>query len=115
MSVGLTGIVTTYDWTTPQGALDRRSIPVFNSSGLFPVDGWTVDAKIKDEPGGTVLHAWSLGDISAVGFYVTLTILPATSLGWAFVRGWYRVKVIHPSDATQVSRILQGKFTVSDD
>lgn len=104
-----------YDWTTEQGELDQRSIPVLLAGAPFDVTGWSVDAKIRVRPGGGVLHTWAPGDITAAGTNVILTILPATSLGWTFQRGWWRCKVIHPTDPTQVSRIIQGAFRVSRD
>lgn len=92
------------------------SIPVLNAAGApFTVTGWTVDAKIKDGSGGVTLYTWNSLNIAATGTNVVLTILPATSFGWTFEGGWYRVAIQHPSDATQRYRILEGLFILSDD
>jgi hypothetical protein len=111
-----TGRCTQFDWLVEQDELIRLRIPVLDEAGaLFDVTGWTVDAKIKTARGGSILHTWTSGDIDATGAYVTLTILPATSLAWPFRRGFFRVKVTNPGDATQRYRILEGNFTLSVD
>lgn len=116
MTATLTGAATIYDWTVPAGELVQLRFPVLDRDGApFSVTGWSVDAKIKTRAGGTVLHTWATGDIQTSGAFVTLTVLPATSLGWAFDRGWWRAKVIHPSDATQIYRVIQGRFIVDPD
>jgi hypothetical protein len=116
LTLANTGIATSFNWTIEEGELVRLRIPVLDAdSNPFTVTSWTVDAKIKDRPGGEVLHTWSVGDIEVTGTNVTLTVLPATSIAWTFHRGWYRVKVIHPSDSTQIYRILQGHFRISPD
>lgn len=105
-----------WDWEIAAGVLTQLNIPVLDSAGeLFTVNGWSVDAKVKTRPGGSVLHTWQPADIAVAGTSVTLTVLPATSLAWRFTASHYRVKIIHPSDATQIYRILQGRFDVLPD
>lgn len=112
----VTGTATYYRWVIEQGEKVVLRIPVLDSAGAaFTVTGWSVDAKFKTERGGTVLYTFTPAEYVASGTDVDLTILPATSLVWTFSRGWYRVKVQHPSDATQVHRILQGQFHISPD
>ncbi len=105
-----------WDWDITAAVLEQLRIPIVDDAGApFAVSGWSADVKIKTRPGGDVLHTWTSGDVQLAGTNVTLTVLPATSLGWRFVKGWYRVKIEHPTDATQVYRILQGRLTVAPD
>jgi hypothetical protein len=107
---------TAYTWRHEQGELDKRRFPVLLNGAAFDASGWSVDAKIKTGPGGSTLHTWVVGDIAVSGLGVDLTILPATSLAWTtWRRGWFRLKIIHPSDATQIHRIAQGPFLLSRD
>lgn len=116
MPVLTAGTALRYDWTVEQGEFVQLRIPVLDSaSAPFTVTGWSVDAKVKHQPGGDVLHTWAPGDITVSGTDVTLAVLPATSLAWMFERGWWRCKIIHPSDATQIHRIVEGVFRVSRD
>ncbi len=117
MPVGtLTGVATRFDWSVDQGELVQLLIPVLDDNDQpFTVTGWSVDAKIKTAPRGTILSTWASQDVIVAGSSVTLSILPATSLGWTFTKGWYRVKIVHPTDATQIYRILDGYLTVNGD
>lgn len=115
-TVTSTGLATTFNWTVQQGELVVLNIPVLDSAGApFIVTGWSVDAKVKTGSGGATLHTWAIGDITVTGSTVQLRVLPATSLAWAFEQGFWRTKIIHPSDPTQIYRIIQGNFSVSDD
>lgn len=110
------GAATDYFWSIEQDELVTLQIPVLDSVGSpFDVTGWTVDAKLKAERGGTVLYTFTPAEYLASGTNVELTILPATSLAWVFRHGWHRTKVVHPSDPTQKHRILQGRFRISLD
>ncbi len=109
-----TAVATTtqYDWLVPQSTLVRLQIPVLDGNGApFNVTGWSVDAKVHTS-GGTVLYTWLTGDTLASGTNVTLTILPAESALWTFCSALWRVHIQHPSDATQIYRIIEGKFRV---
>lgn len=110
-------LATAFNWTVQQGTQVQLSIPVLDSAGAaFAVSGWTVDAEIKSsDNGGYLLYSWPSGAAVASGTNVTLTILPATSLGWYFISAWYRVVIQHPTDATQRYRILQGRLSLSLD
>lgn len=111
-----TDLAQKYDWIAEQGELVHLQIPVLDSAGNpYTVNGWSVDARIEKYAGGPVLYSWSSGDITVSGSNVTLTILPATSLAWDFRRGWWRCRIAHPSDATQIYRIAQGRFMLSPD
>lgn len=110
-----TGLATEFAWIIEQGELVTFRIPVLAADGQpFTVDGWTVDTKIKDLR-GTVLYAFTSGTWAVSGAFVTLTVLPDVSNAWTFRTARYRVKIQHPTDATQIYRILQGPLYVSID
>lgn len=110
------GTALVYNWTISQSELVKLQVPVTDGSGqAFDVTGWSVDAKIKDAPGGTVLYTWSNINIVVSGTTVTLIVPWTDSSTWTFTGGWYRVKIIHPTDSSQVYRILQGIVQVQPD
>jgi hypothetical protein len=112
------GRATRYDWTVEQGELVTLRIPVLDSFvSPFDVTGWSVDAKIKSssDSDATIIYAFAPGGYVASGTNVYLTILPNTSLAWSFQRAWYRVKVIHPTDSTNIQRVLNGTFLLIPD
>lgn len=111
----------TYAWRIRQGRRERLLIPVVDAAGAnFSITGWTIDAKIKTRPGGTVLHTVPPGDLelSGDGFTLTLIIPAPVSEAWTWRTGWYRVKVTDPAsdpaDPT-VERPIEGPVTVDPD
>lgn len=108
--------VTTYTWSVPAGSLESIQFAVLDALGPRPVPGWTVDAKIKDRPGGTVLHTFpsDMAVLSGDGTTVTLTIPGDVSAAWTFTNAWFRVKVINPAVLVPVEqrRILSGPLIV---
>jgi hypothetical protein len=106
----------TYTWTVPAGSLDGITFAILDAAGPRPVPGWTVDAKIKDRPGGTVLHTFpsTMAVLSGDGTTVTLTIPGDVSAAWTFVNAWFRVKVINPAALVPVEqrRVLSGPIVV---
>lgn len=119
----MTSPVDTLDWTwrIEQGEREEISIPVLDDNDdPFPVIGWTIDAKIKDRPGGIVLYTWplELTQIHAGGSSVKLVVPADVSETWRFTTGWYRVKIIDPEsdpDDLVTHRILQGPLIISPD
>lgn len=110
---------TTFTWRVEQGEREVIRIPVLNEDNEpRPVDGWTVDAKIKTESGGELLYTWPVGQITVTGNVVELVIPAAVSLDWPWRTGWWRVVITDPeSDAEDpdAQRIIQGPFIVDPD
>lgn len=117
MTMPSDGRSTDYCWFVEQGELVTLQIPILDSRGnVFDVTGWSVDAAIKaNANGGTFLYAFLSEDCAVSGCNVYLTILPATSMAWSFTVGWYRVKIISPTDSTNIQRVLSGRIVVSYD
>lgn len=119
MTTALGTDVREYTWRITQGTSERLLIPILDEAGApFPVDGWTVDAKIKDEPGGVVLYTWPTSGIAIDGAEVLLTIPAPVSAAWTWYAGWYRVKLTDPNsppDNPAVSRVLQGSIFIDLD
>lgn len=117
MTMPSDGRATDYCWYVEQGELVTLQIPILDSGGnLFDVTGWSVDAAIKaNTNGGTVLYSFLSEDCAVSGSNVYLTVLPDTSLAWSFTGGWYRVKIISPTDSTNIQRVLSGSIVVSSD
>jgi hypothetical protein len=112
--------VRVWPWRHTQGERDPVTFQVLDvNDSAYSITGWTVDAKIKTRPKGTVLHTFGEDDIeiSPDGFAVTLTIPAAVSSAWTWTTGYYRIKVIDPSDPDDptVRRLLQGPFVTDPD
>jgi len=111
-----TADTTTYTWYVPAGSLEQITFAILDAAGPRPVPGWTVDAKIKDRPGGTVLHTFptDMAVLSGDGTTATLTIPGDVSAAWAFTTAWFRVKVINPAPVVPVEqrRVLSGPLIV---
>jgi hypothetical protein len=112
LTSSLSSDVGTYSWRVRQGARERLVIPTLNSDGSpKDITGFTVDAKIKTEPGGVVLYTWPAEDVDILGAELQLTIPAPTSALWTWHAGWYRVKVTDPASPAEdpaVTRLLQG-------
>jgi hypothetical protein len=108
-----------YAWRISQGAREQLNIPILDGD-LTPVTltGYTVDAVIKDQPGGEVLYTWPAEDVEIAGTAVLLSIPAPVSAEWIWHVGWYRVKlqapVVDPDDPP-VSRVLQGVIVLDLD
>lgn len=102
-----------WDWTF--AVLD-------SGSSLFPITGWTVDAKIKNRPGGDTLYTFPspAAQIVGGGAFIKLTVPAAVSAAWTWSTGWYRVKIREsepPADPDNpiVQRIIQGAVVMDLD
>lgn len=118
MTAALTTDVREFDWHVQQAAREQLVIPVLDGGEPAVITGWTVDAKIKTQPGGAVLYTWPSSDIEINGHEVTLTIPAPVSAAWTWGTSWYRVKLIDPDspvDNPAVSRVLQGAIVLDLD
>lgn len=116
MTAALTSDVREYDWHVRQATRERLIIPILGEN--VDITDWTVDAKIKTQPGGAVLYTWPTGDIAVAAQEVTLTIPAPVSAAWTWGTSWYRVKLIDPdspADNPAVSRVLQGAIVLDLD
>lgn len=106
------GLATRFDWVAEKDELIVLQVPVIDSNrDPFDVTGWIVDAKVETRSvGGIVLYGFPVS--LASGTDVFLTIPAATSAAWTFSTARYQLSVQHPTDATQIHRILQGRFFV---
>jgi hypothetical protein len=118
MTSALASDVREYDWHVRQATRERLIIPVLDDGEPATIAGWTVDAKVKTAPGGTVLYTWPTSDIAIVGHEVILTIPAPVSAAWTWGTSWYRVKLIDPGssvDNPAISRVLQGALVLDLD
>lgn len=112
---------TYFSWRCEQGEKETLIIPVLDAdNALYFIDGWTIDAKIKNRAGGDTLYTWPAehAEITNGGAFVTLTIPAPVSAEWTFRTGWFRVVVTDPNsdpDDPTSERILQGPFIVDAD
>lgn len=108
-----------FAWRIEQGEREVIRIPVLDDENAdYPIEGWTVDATIKDRPGGTVIYTWPVEQITVTGNIIELVLPAAASLAWTWTVGWWRVKITDPtSDANDrtVYRVIQGPLVVEPD
>jgi hypothetical protein len=107
-----------YVWRVQQGEIEPLRIPVTNNDSPMTVTGWTVDAKVKINPGGPTLYTFPADLIDVTGSNVTITVPPDVSAAWTFALGWFRVKISDPNapvDDPVTYRILQGHLIVEPD
>lgn len=109
-----------YAWRIEAGERATLQIPILSEgNSLFPVTGWTVDAKIKTRPGGPVLHTFppEQAHIFGGGAFVELVIPAATSAAWVWRTGWWRLVLIDPTnpDDPATYRLVQGPVVVDPD
>lgn len=109
-----------YAWRISQGAREQLDIPILQPDGVSPKDvtGYTVDAVIRDVPGGELLYTWPAEDVVIAGTSVSLIIPAPVSAEWIWSVGWYRVKLTAPivdPDDPPVSRVLQGVICIDFD
>ena len=115
MSAALESDVREYSWRVTQGTRERLIIPVFRDGVAYDVTGWTVDAVIRAQAGGTLYYRWPTDLVDVTGSEVTLTIPAPVSSAWDWTRGWYRVTLSDPSTPTEdpdAWRVLQGEITI---
>ncbi len=119
MTAALSSDVREYPWRVRQGAQERLIIPILDVTGApKDVTGYTVDAKIKTEPGGAVLYTWPADLVDIDGDEVALSIPAPVSALWTWHTGWYRVKLTDPASPAEdpsVSRVLQGAIFLDFD
>lgn len=119
MTAALSADVREYTWRVSQGAQERLLIPIVDADGApFPVDGWTVDAKIKTAPGGEVLYEWPPENVVIDGPTVMLILPVPVSTPWSWLSAWFLVKLRDPNSSSEnpaVSRVLQGTLLVDPD
>lgn len=107
---------TEYRWTVEAGEDEILVVPVLDASGNpTSIAGGSVDARIKDRPGGTTYYEWpdELATIESGGTEVHLKVPATVSETWAFTSAWYRVVVTTPGGSPTDQRILEGDFIVS--
>jgi len=115
MTAALESSTREYTWRITQGARERLVIPVFRDGSPEDVSAWTVDARIRTQPGGELLYTWPAELISVLGPEVTLTVPAPVSSSWAWERGWYRVVLTAPAGTAEDPeswRVLQGELVV---
>lgn len=111
---------TTFAWRIEAGERSEISFPVVDADNTpVDVEGWTVDAKIRNRPGGTVLYTFPVDYVSIDSSgTVTVTIPAPISASWAFTSGWYRVVITDPNssaDDPNAQRVVQGVLVVDPD
>lgn len=107
-----------YGWRIEQGEREALDVPVLDNGVPRVVTGWTIDAVIKDRPGGTVLYTFPASGISVAGHVVTLTVPGPVSAAWTWTVGWWRLKVTAPNPDSanpETYRVTKGPFLVDRD
>ena len=109
--------ITNAVWRVEQGERESFTFPVVdNDDTAFPLAGWSVDAKVKDRPGGTTLYTFPGSAVSVVGNEITLTITAAASTAWTFTHGWFRVVIADDDpDDPQKFRVIAGTLVIDPD
>lgn len=104
----------TWTWTVEAGERTTLYVPVLDDNNQpLSITGWVVDAVVKDQPGGTVLHTFTTDEAMPDGSRVKLTLDETVTAAFTFRRAWYRVKVVDPVNGPV--RLVQGPFVVSPD
>jgi hypothetical protein len=107
-----------YVWTVEQGERERISFPVTRNGSPQDLTGWTIDAKIKTEPGGAVLHVFPQNMINVDGDTIELTVPAPVSTAWTWTVGWWRVVITAPDPDPadpESYRVIKGAFLVERD
>lgn len=107
-----------YGWRIEQGEREALDVPVLDNGVPRVVTGWTIDAVIKDAPGGTVLYTFPPAQV-VINEHIIQLIVPATvSAAWTWTVGWWRVKITAPDTDPadpETYRVAQGAFLVDRD
>jgi hypothetical protein len=110
---------TEFVWRVEQGEREILEIPVLDNGAPLDVTGWTIDAMVKTEPGGEVLHTFPAERIDVAGHVVTLTVPGPVSASWSWTVAWWRVVITEPSpadpDNPDSQRVVKGPFLVYRD
>lgn len=107
-----------YTWEIEQGETEVLTVPVADDGEDLTVTGWTVDAKIRVNPGGPLLYTFPAELVEASGTNVVLRVPADVSAAWSFTLGWFRVKITDPAspvDEPVRYRVLQGPVLVHPD
>lgn len=111
---------TSAPWRIAANTKEQRSFDVLDGEqDSVDISTWTVDARIRDRPGGTVLWTFpaEFVAVNAPG-EVVLTIPAPVSAGWAWTTGWYRIRCYDPAsdeDNPDASRVLSGPVVIDPD
>ena len=101
-----------WPWLVEQGEDTTLFVPVLDGDGQpVNVSGWSVDAKVKDRPGGSVLYSFPSEGAVPDGVRVKLTVPGAASSAFTFSRAWYRVLLTDPDGGPLW--LVQGLFAVT--
>lgn len=109
-----------WTWRVEAGEREAIDIPILQSDDVTPQDltGYTIDAKIKTRPGGTVLYTFPLSQVIVEDNIITLVIPAPVSATWTWSVGWWRLKVTAPDPDPadpETDRVIQGAFIVDPD
>lgn len=119
MTAALSTTTRAYAWRISQGAREQLNIPILDGDGApVTLTDYTVDAMIKDRPGGEVLYTWPAEDVEIAGTAVSLSVPAPVSAEWTWSVGWYRVLLTAPDadpDDPMTARVLQGVIVIDFD
>lgn len=110
-----------YIWEVEQDETETLYTPVADGDTPLTVTGWTVDAKIRVNPGGPVIYTFPGSAIEITGDddnIVKLTLHASVSAAWAFSVAWLRIKITDPDSPIGEPvryRVLQGHVLISRD
>lgn len=109
---------TTFTWRIEQGEREQLTIPIYDeNNSLAFITGWTIDAQIKDRPGGDTLYVFpdELAQVFGGGAFIGLTVPAPVSAAWLWRTGWFRVVITEPDtgpvDPTSY-RVLEGPVVI---
>lgn len=107
-----------FAWRIEQGEREPLDVPVLDNGAPRDLTGWTIDAVIKDAPGGTVLYTFPPAQVVVNGHIVTLIVPAPVSSAWTWTVGWWRMKITAPDPDPvdpETHRVAQGAFLVERD
>lgn len=107
-------------WRIEQGERETMTFPVENADGLFPIDGWDIEATIKTRPGGQLLYTFPAEHIvfDPDDNTVQLVIPGPVSALWTWTTGRYKVMITNPDtdpNDPATYRVLQGPLVIDPD
>lgn len=106
-----------YPWRIEAGERETLDIPVLDDADdPASIDGWHIDAVIKDRPGGQVLFRFEEENAQILTGGVVRLVVPApVSDLWVWRSGWWRLVISNPSINEfdpPAYRIVQGPVVV---